>query len=174
MKILRNIVIVLIFLVLFILSLLTLPTLVIDYKGCIEKKETKIVENLRVYEFITKTRTDEYKYDAPFICVEGKYSICDMFERHSLTPLKEISANKVITTGRAIKRYYFPNFFTFLLTDAPVFRKTEVLEVLINNKRYWTSSAFYDHMTLGNATWPNESKIEICPIYTIRGFTFAY
>lgn len=167
MKILK--IIVLSFLGLFILLFFPFPSLVIDYKGCIEKKETKIVENLRVYEFIS---TGGYRFVEPLICVDEKpYRSCSIvWGRNAKTPLKEINSSKIITTGRVKKEYLFRGVGWGAIF---IFGKLEVLEVLLNNKSYWISSSYYSDITSGT-TWAKESKIETCPIYTIRGFTFTY
>ena len=164
------------FITLFILFLFPLPSLFIDYKGCIEKEERKIKNNVRIYEFIKTTGREQYILDAPRVCIEKEDSrSCEMWTNLNITPqLKEISSNRVIRTGRVIKRYSYPHILVSAIRGSIsiIFGETFAFEVLINNKRYWTDLDYYNRMVSGEPSY--SKKINTCPLFTIRDLTFRY
>ena len=121
------------------LSVVFGPVFHVNYNHCMDSREDKIIDNIRLYEKIYEMK-DNSKYDKPFLCIETHKNdtLCHLNMELGKYKLKEIYAKKVYLTGRVVKQYAFNAFNNDMYT----------LEVMINDRKYFISHYAYDDMTI--------------------------
>jgi len=152
------------FILLFVWSFIG-PHVYVDYVDCMDTKEHNITDEAIIYEVIFNNKKEEkqyskFTYKIPPLCVEENSQDTICRDHYSLN---QLHTKKVLFTGRVMKTYCFNEFCN----------DSYLLEVLINNKKYWVGEYDYDDMLLGsyrNRDFKRGFKVEICPIYTIRDF----